>query len=521
MTTSRNLLFICLAALVLRLVLIAAVVRFPGIADPNHYYNVGARWAQGDGLTFDYVWMYNPPPASVTHPEDHWMPLASLLAGVPMTLFGVQPAAALIGFALIGSLLPALAFWGARQLALRDDTALFAAAATAVIPELVLNSVRTDTTIPFAFLICLCLLCLVRWTHHGKPFALIVAGIAAGLAYLTRNDALLIVPMGIAVAVFYALIGAHTPTKRRALIAAVVAPLIALIVVSPWLIRNLNTLGRLGSGETDDMFFFTHHNDHYAFDQTFTLATLLERQTPADIIGKRAFELAAAFDMMIGVLGDALAVGLAASVLLLVALRRTERPRWAVIAPTLIILLGAVVAYAVFIPYKSQAGSTKKFFLALIPLLIPLAAYALERAITDARIRAGAMILIVLLLGANAIEFVRQDANFVATYRGQITAMSAIARELPDVNGDGQLIFMTQDPFMLAYEGLSSVMYPYPDRASVDGVIDQYAIDYLLMPPDRPVLDPIYWRTVVDARFTFVRDVPRTTYEFWRVEPAS
>ena len=119
-TLSPKLLLICLGALVFRLVLLL-FVSFPGIADPNHYYNMGVRLVEGHGFTIDYIWQYSLPPQSMVHPEEHWMPLTAVLAAAPMALFGESVRVALLPFMLLGSLLPALSYWAARQLDLSEE----------------------------------------------------------------------------------------------------------------------------------------------------------------------------------------------------------------------------------------------------------------------------------------------------------------------------------------------------------------------------------------------------------------
>ena len=56
-----------------------------------------------------------------------------------------------------------------------------------------------------------------------------------------------------------------------------------------------------------------------------------------------------------------------------------DRQRLLILAPVLILLGGLFVTYPLLIPLKSQGGSMKKAFLTLLPLLLPLAGYALER----------------------------------------------------------------------------------------------------------------------------------------------
>jgi 4-amino-4-deoxy-L-arabinose transferase-like glycosyltransferase len=511
---------ICLGALALRLALLSQV-EFPGIADPNHYYNMGVRLVEGHGFTIDYIWQYSLPPATIEHPEEHWMPLAAVLAAVPMRLFGIGVHAALLPFILIGALLPLLGYWGAAQLKLSAGGRLFAAACAAVLPEFVLNSLRTDTTIPAALFVCLSILLLIEGLRREHVIWFVGSGAAAGLAYLTRSDGALLVPMMLVMVIVY--LTTELAEKRRGNGKILRVPLrlglyllTAALVISPWIARNLRELGIPTSPETRGMFFFTHHDDHYAYERAFTLQTLLAAQTPAQIIGKRVFEMAAGGQMMIEVLGGFLAVAVIGGGALLLYAR--DRERLLTLAPTLILLAGAFVAYTVFLPYKAQAGSLKKIFLALLPLLLPLAAYALERAVAEARIRRGAMVLAVLLLGLAAFQRVRTDAREASDYLGIIRQMAAVAQTLPDTNGDGDIRLMTQDPYILRFVGLRSVMYPYEDRDTILQVAGRYDIDYLLMPPNRPSLDALYTGAETDRRIVRITDVPGTPFAFFTAE---
>ncbi|MEO8392563.1 MAG: glycosyltransferase family 39 protein [Chloroflexota bacterium] len=521
---SRKLLLICFGALIFRLVLLV-FVSYPGIADPTHYYNMGVRLVEGHGFTIDYIWQYSLPPQSIVHPEEHWMPLAAVFAAAPMALFGESVRVALLPFVLISSLLPALSYWAARQLDLSESSALFAAAALAVLPEYALYSLRTDTVIPCALFECLSILLLIRGLRRGGWIPFILSGIAAGLAYLTRNDGVLLIPMLVVTLIVYALARRRWNSEVSSFAAfharfAILMPIAALIVVTPWLIRNLNAYGMLGSPETSSMFFFTDHSDHYAFGRHFTLQTMLAAQTPAQIIGKRLFELAAAFKEMIAAFDVFLPVAVIGGLLLLLIGWRSEanRRRLLAIAPVAILVVGLLVAYPILIPYKSQAGSFKKSYMSIVPLLLPLGAYALERAIADQRIRVGAMALVIVLVGANAIDAVRLDAQFNDAYLASIESMAAVDKTLPDTNGDGKVILMTQDPYILRFVGIQSIMFPYEDRDKIIEIAKRYGVDYLLMPPNRPSLDPLLTGEVIDPRFVPVATVPGSTYSFYAIK---
>jgi hypothetical protein len=69
---------------------------------------------------------------------------------------------------------------------------------------------------------------------------------------------------------------------------------------------------------------------------------------------------------------------------------------------------------------------------------------------------------------------------------------------------------------MLRYFGVSSIMLPMNDRDTILAVARRYGADYLMMPPNRPALDPLYNRSETDPRFEPVLRVPGTLIEFYR-----
>src|SRR5690606_22253064 len=126
-STHRNLLFICLAALAFRLLLLV-FIHNPGMDDSLHYYNLGRRLAEGQGFTIDYVWQYLHFYDDLTHPIDYWMPLAGIIAAGSMKIFGVNTFAGLLPFLVMGSLVPLLVYAAARQYQMDERSALIAAA---------------------------------------------------------------------------------------------------------------------------------------------------------------------------------------------------------------------------------------------------------------------------------------------------------------------------------------------------------------------------------------------------------
>ncbi len=498
------------AGLALRLLLLPLIVH-PGIADPNHYYNVALRLLDGQGFTIDYIWQYNRPPDDIVHPEDHWMPFTAALAASGMALGGRTVHAALLPFMIAGVMLAPLAYALARQFGCGRAASLFTAACATLLPELVLASLRTDTTVISALLVPAAASLLTWGLRSGRWSGFIGCGALAGLAYLTRNDGALLLPMAAATLIVYAGWG-RALLHARWWRAAAIVPAFAL-VIAPWIVRNVQVTGSATTPEADDMFFFTQHEDHYAYGRSFTLATMLAAQTPGEIVGKRVFEAAAAVQVAYSTLDQTLPVLVAGGLLLIVSAR--DRQRLLTMAPALVLLLGLFAAYPILIPYKSQAGSFKKAYLALVPLLLPLGAYALERVIANARWRTVAMLLIVLVIAANAFQFVRTDARLTAAYLASVEQVAAAVERLPDRTGDGEIRLMTQDPFMLRFVGLRSVMFPSEPREVILDVARRYRIDYLLLPAARAALDDLLLDAGSDPRFLRVHEVPGTQFVFF------
>ncbi|MBN1565178.1 MAG: hypothetical protein JXA10_15140, partial [Anaerolineae bacterium] len=245
----------------------------------------------------------------------------------------------------------------------------------------------------------------------------------------------------------------------------------------------------------------------YAYDRPLTFDTMLEAQGWGGIISKRIFEALASIKIMIVDL-DLLAVPVIGGTLLL-AWRR-DRDRWLTLAPTIFLLAGIFIFYTGLAPFFSQGGSFKKAYLSLVPLLIPLAAYALETAIPDVRLRSGAMALIVALLAFNAVEVMREDIRFTNNFLDNVEKVVAELDALPDTTGDGEIVVMTQDQFVMSFLGVKAVQIPFESREKILEVAQRYDVDYLLMPPARPALDPLYNQTDSDPRFVRVREIPGT-----------
>lgn len=516
-STAFRLLAIVAAAFLFRVALLS-LVHNPGLHDPIHYFNLGRRLAEGQGFTIDYVWHYSRFPPQISHGIDHWMPLAGVAAAVGIALGGASPVAAAAAFVLVGALVPLLTYVAAKQLALSDETALIAALLAAFIPDLVSSSLRTDTTALNVVFICGALLALNAGFRHGRHGNFILCGALAGLAYLTRNDALLFFPLLIAAAGLQLRIGVRRWSILTAAAAICLTVAVFLGVIAPWLWRNYQETGLLGTAETGRMFFMVEQADHYAYGTAITLESMLQQRSIGELLYFRLFQFAAAIKQIVVSLAFPLNILILAGAIRL--MRKRLPARLLTLAPSALWLLGILLAYPLLLPLKSQAGSFEKAFLTIAPLLIPLAAVPLDRSFHRSIWRWGFVGIAVSWLALNSVLQVKRETEFADTYYGSIQVLVDELASLPDVTGDGETRIMSQDPYVMSYFGYASVMTPLAAREGVLELGRHFHIDYLMMPASRPALDALYLSEEADRRFVLAAHMARAgeiPFELYRL----
>ena len=236
----------------------ARTVPFPTPEDTAYYVMVARNLVTGHGLTSDALWSFQTPPLSFPRPAfEVWLPLPTLLIAGPMLVLGTSFAVAQLPALLVGALIPVLA-WRlgadvAVELGLPEGRARTLAAGVgltaAVELPLVLFSALPDSTGLFAALVlgaCLLITRLLhdpRGAHIGDP-RLLGLGVLIGLAALTRNEALWLALAWAGLAWFTVRDGQGSRLPRAERLRLVlVAAVAALVVFTPWLIRDWLVFG--------------------------------------------------------------------------------------------------------------------------------------------------------------------------------------------------------------------------------------------------------------------------------------
>lgn len=521
---------VALIAFLPRLIL-AARSQHVGLWDPTHYYLLGKNLAAGRGFVIDYIWHYTPPPIGVTHPIDHWMPFAGVMVAGGLLVGGDSTLAALFPFVVAGMAQTLLIIWFAGRLGLDWPARLLAGLAASFLPWLFLSSLHTDTTIPFGLFACLSLIGM--WLGvRVQPRWLWLSGGCAGLALLTRNDGLLLLPVFVLSMVAYRLhFGRHPAWKHLAGFFVVFGA-----VILPWALRNQAALGVLWPGSVASSALVRDHEEFYTYAIPLTLDRYLGWGLP-NIVGKWIFELSASLKLSVDLTGEFFSVAIGGLLLLAGAggwrrirqrlsqgdadsdlLDQAQRLFWALL-PALIFVVVAWLFYGIVTPFLSQAGSFKKAFLGVLPLLV-LGGAGMAMAFVRLRwMQWGLVALALIAMIPPTFDVVRDDFALNVSY----TAAQAPVGEALDAlqaQMDDELIVMTRDPWTVNYQfGYRAVMVPDDDLETILEVADRYGATYLWLPVPRPPLEAIYAGEATHPRLERAATIPDSYYEIWRILP--
>ena len=278
----------------------ASQIVFPKPEDTAYYFGVARNLVEGRGLVSDALWSYQTPPLAFPRAAfEVWLPLPSLLAAIPMALFGATFAAAQWSSVVLGALVPVLAWRLAADVAEERGLPLGRARTLAigtgltcaVYLPLLLHSALPDSTMPFAVLAlaaCLLMARIARAPRGGRLLDLRVVGLGVliGLAALTRNEA---VYLGLAWLIVAAGIAGLDRRARAGLIAAVAA--VAFLVFLPWAIRDWATFGSPFPGQAVANAFSVSGFDIFAWNDPPTLSRYLA-VGPARLVEMRVEGLA-------------------------------------------------------------------------------------------------------------------------------------------------------------------------------------------------------------------------------------
>lgn len=288
-------------AMVARAAAAAAMVR-PGTFDSAYYLHVAQNLAVGRGLVEDVVWNYldtSPVALALPRPSHlYWMPLSSLLAWVGLSAFGAAldtHRAAAVPLVLLAGFVPTGAAWLAWSWSRRLDVALAAGLLGIASGYHAVYAVSIDTFTPFTLAVALCL--VGAWQGlRGRWVGWAAAGLGVGLAQLTRADGFL---LAIVVAVGVVRTAWRARSLATFLRAALLSGGVALVLVSPWLARNLVVAGSMVPGNGSAAVWLRTYDELFAYGVGLSPGHLLS-SGPGALLAERLRAGIAAFMVLLG-----------------------------------------------------------------------------------------------------------------------------------------------------------------------------------------------------------------------------
>ncbi len=424
----------------------AAEIPFAMNEGSASYVGVSRNLIEGRGLVSDAMWSYATPPLLLPKPAfEIWMPMASFLAALPMAVLGTSFPAAQISSVLLGALVAPLVWLVARQAATRaglpaDRGAMIALGSglvAAAFGPFLVAAAAPDSTTPFlVFGLASCLL-MTRMVEQPRPLTGLVLGVMLGLAYLSRQDALY---LGLAYLwlAWGATSGRPADARLRGSL-GLVAPVVAggLIVLGPWLARNLATFGTL-FGQTIETAFLRTNEQIFAYVERPTAASYLA-QGPLAIIGGQV--QAVIHNLVEVVLLPAMPVGLLGLVAVVVLRRSPALGRPTALHALLLSGLITFLVTSLVFPVATQWGTFLHASGPFLAGLIVTAMLGLDAAVSWGRQRRGwsranlwlgpAMALaLVISFGLLQVSLVSSQAE---TREERVTAVAAALERLPEL----------------------------------------------------------------------------------------
>ena len=479
---------LCLS-LVVRLAVAVCISR-PGYMDVAYYAAGAVRLAQGGGLSEPFLWNYLDNPIGLPRPGFlYWMPLPSLLASVPASLFPDSFFALQLPAAFLAALLPlatyGLAWWSSGQRRVAWVASLLTVFSGYFFPYWTLP----ETFAPFALFGYLAL--WLAGCRNPGPGRLLLVGVLAGLAHLTRVDGVLLLPVVALGSVITSLSrNTHHTTRgvRPALLAVVDHLLFVLLgyfsIMAPWFLRNFWAIGApLSPGGTKTLWLRTY-DDLFCYGCDLSLRSYLSwgwwniLRSKLGAAGVNAARFLAE-DCMVFLFPFAL-VGL-----------YRRRQDW----PFLLALLYLGLVYLIHSLAFTYPGPRGGFFHAsapVLPFLFTAGVEGLEVSVgwvarrrrwnlRQARLifATAAVVAAVALSGTVALQKVR-------SWRDVDTAYMEIGTWLSRQGIEGANVMVGNPPAFWYHTGYPSLAVPNGDLDMLLSVADRYGVSYVVLDQNRP-----------------------------------
>jgi hypothetical protein len=484
-------------------VLLARWVTLPGYTDAYYYFGSAVQLARGQGFTEPYLWNYLGP-ANLAGAESHrwpshlyWMPLPALVTAPFMAAadrlagrlldHAALFRAAQVPMVALAAALPLLSYAVAMVLTGDRRHAWAAALLTLFNPYYLIYWTTTESFALYALVTAGALLAAYqasRSTTHPWRW-LFAAGLAAGLAHLTRADGVLV---AVCIAVWWAYAGRAGRTERWRAAATGGAVLAGgyLLVIGPWLIRNLLTVGALLPAGGLRAAWLVEYNDLFTFrPETLTAARYFSAGWRTVWAGKwealqtNAASLAAVQTNIIGL--PLLAAG---------AWRLRRHPLVHLVGLYALALFGLMTFVFTF---PGERGGFLHSSTALLPFVWPLMVLGLDAAVeaTARRLphwrpeRSRPVFTALLMLVSFGLAAVLTGPRLI-TWAGRDDGYVQAGGVVATLAGPGALVTVNDPPGWYYATGAPAIVIPTGGRAALLAAMTAFGSHWLILDENCP-----------------------------------
>ena len=462
------------------------------------YHTVNAQTlATGGGFTEHFIWNYLSPPDTVTHPSNrYWMPLTAILAAAGMAIGGAKYAAGQSAFVLLAALLPPLTFWLAMRVTGNRRQAWLAGWLVLFSGFYFAEWTAIDTFAPFALAGAICLIALWRAAETADWRWALGAGVAAGLAHLTRADGVLFLLVGVFLVFGFRFLVQGSKFQVPSLKSQVLNTIIHcslfvigyLLVMTPWFVRNWHTFGAILPPGGTQTLWLTRYDDIFSTTATLSLQNYLAWGW-GNILQSKAWAAWMNFQTLAVVIG--LMVVFPFAVIGWWKLRK--HPLFQISAVYLVLLwLAMTLAFT----FPGVRGALFHSGGAVLPMVAIAGAVGLDTAIAwvAARRRSWHAPTAQKLFGGALVFFAALISLFTAAQKlSAWNEPSPYAAIIPTLPNPAATVMAINPPAILYFGGENAIAVPNEPPETVITIARKYGADYLILEKNHPApLDALY-----------------------------
>ncbi len=489
---------------------LAAIQSTPGYMDSDYYFAGGLQLARGEGFWEEFIWNYLDDPGEIPHPSHgYWMPMISVITWLGMKFSSDTTfSGSRYVFLILAGMIPPMTAWLCYSLSNQKSVSILAGL-IAVFSSFYLPYMGTTDTFAVYMVLGILWLQVAGWHHFSynlqKQREIVIStlllGVIAGVMHLTRVDGVLWLVMGFILLVYEGLMGKVTlgkVTNKENRIAGLFGRSIILlvgylIIMSPWMLRNLGVFGTLLAPGGVKSLWFVQYNDLYAFPVTLVTPARWWQNGVDEILRARLWALGQNLQTVLAIHGQIFLMPL---IILGLWQKRTDiRVKLGVVAWVLSLGIMTIV-----FPFAGARGGFFHSAAAIQPLFWAMAPVGLEVLVDWGRVRRGWNIkqarrtftVGILLILMFVSGFIIKQRVIGADWGDPVWSYSSkhyseIESALTDLGAqDGEVVLVNNPPGYWLATSRPAIVIPDGSIAEINTVARRYNGKFLLLEPNHP-----------------------------------